>query len=443
VGIIPTTSELKCIEDINQKVYARKLSVKHEVIGAFDENWYNEFKHLYRKKPNIKPYVKRLVLSHGVCNLRPVFPRSQEDHREECSNISETYLRPPDHMTEKNRYYLKSLKKHDAYGTEVNCVPYITPNPYFGVCAQAALWICFKILERASGGSVSAYSIPEIQISATGHPFSDSKGLSLSHMNRIFQTNSCQSFIYNNIGMGLNDEEMFNIVYAYVESGLPVIIGVDVSKLSWWHNSQGYHAIILIGHTIDKRTGKIDGFLVHDESAYPYLEIKREELLNAWDITEDDKKLLPEQLREAKHRLAVIGTPPNVMVGYESALQQLPFLNILYQRGMIKTRDFALWPKLVSRSEVELLFNVFTNFKEPKFRKFALERLDKAKLSRYMWMLRLIKHEETRTRKPVEFDGLLLIDATDKGNLLFLLVENECVVYLSEKKNRIISDKYT
>lgn len=402
-----------------------------------DENWHQEYAHLYNTNPNIKPYVKRLILSHGICNLRPIFPRDPRNHRSLSSNISETYLAPPPNMDEKNNCFIKCLGNYDAYGTSVTCVPYIMPNPYFGVCIQAAVWICFKILEEKSGRIVSAYSIPKIQEMATGHPFSDSVGLVFPHVNRIFQMNCCQSFIYNSFRMNLTDEEMINIIYAYVESKLPVIIGVDVSKLKWWdHARPGYHAIVLIGHTIDKRTGKINGFIVHDESKYPYLKISRNELLKAWDIPERNKSS-----RREKHRVAVVGTPPGVIFGYESALEQRVFLDFLYQRGIIKNKDFALWPKLYDRISF-LRWWKRLEFKQPKFRKFADDRLKKTQLSDYVWALRLFESEKKRLERPLEFDGLLLVDATKTGKLLFLTIENQCVLYFSEKDQKFILDTY-
>ena len=39
----------------------------------------------------------------------------------------------------------------------------------------------------------------------------------------------CNSFYYNSIDMKLDPEQMVNILYAYIESGLPEIIGASVA----------------------------------------------------------------------------------------------------------------------------------------------------------------------------------------------------------------------
>lgn len=127
--------------------------------------------------------------------------------------------------------------------------------------------------------------------------------------------NSCEAFIYDNYKMSLTDDEMKNIVYTYVESGFPVIIGIDVSKASWWDGNQpDYHSIVLIEHTMNDKTGEINGFIVHDESRFPYILVYEDELFRCWDIPDNVKENAGIS-KNTKIRTAVVGVPPVIGVG--------------------------------------------------------------------------------------------------------------------------------
>jgi len=204
-----------------------------------DENWYSEYKNLFQNDPQATPWVKRLCLKYknkdwGICNLRPIQPRGLNNHKDPYSDVSETYIRPPTHMTEDNGYYIKCHCNTNAYSNRIKCVSFIMPNPYFGVCAQASVWIALKCLEHVSTLTVRSVPIPEIQKAASGHYFSDSEGLFFTNITRLLKMNNCEAFVYDTALEPVKScsfDEMYNIIYAYVESGLPVILGVDVNKL--------------------------------------------------------------------------------------------------------------------------------------------------------------------------------------------------------------------
>ncbi len=72
-------------------------------------------------------------------------------------DISESYLIPPPNLSCKTeKSYIKCKDKYHVYGSTVECVPYIMPNPNFGVCAQASAWIVLKILDNLSNGIVKS-----------------------------------------------------------------------------------------------------------------------------------------------------------------------------------------------------------------------------------------------------------------------------------------------
>jgi len=76
---------------------------------------------------------------------------------------------------------------------------------------------------------VECPTIPEIQQLASGRHYADWEGLKLTAASRILSMSGCNSFYYNSIDMKLEPEQMVNILYAYIESGLPEIIGASVA----------------------------------------------------------------------------------------------------------------------------------------------------------------------------------------------------------------------
>ena len=433
-------------DEINKRIYSSKLKLGKIEEGALDENWYSEYKNLFRDDPQATPWVTRIYLEYkkkdwGICNLRPVQPRCPESHDMLSSEISEMYIKPPKHMTKDNGYYIKCLCDTNAYGNGIGCVPFIMPNPYFGVCAQASVWIALKCLENRSNGAVESAPIPEIQKSATGHYFSDSEGLVFANITRLLKMNACEAFVYDTSMdpfKSFSFDEMYNIIYAYVESGLPVILGVDVSKLDWWDNSPpGYHTIVLIGHTIDKESGKIDGFIPHDESRFPYLEIKKDELKRAGDVpkTYKERMGIPE---DVAIRRSVVGTPPAVKAGYEKTFSHRIILDQLCLKGVLDKEEYPIRPMLIHREDFINWLNK-QEFDDEAFKDFLGEGIKRFPYIPFIWILQL--HEHEMKRREFETIGAVIYDGTN-GNLILLFIENKLVLYYDAKEDQYKIDIY-
>lgn len=431
----PGINKFPYLKLINERIYSGALQVKEVFNGSLDNNWYQEYRHLYTSIPRATPYVKRLHLYDsdtffGIVNVRPINPKDPEDHRRRHSEVSEAYLQEPPHMTKDKHFYIKCKNQSNEYGLSIPCVPFIMPNPYFGMCAQAAVWISLKILEALSDGAVKSQSIPHIQLSASGHYFSDAKGLIFPNIARLFRMSNCEAFLYNSWKIGFTDDEMKNIIYAYVESGLPVIIGIDVSKVSWWDgHPPGYHSIVLIGHTIDEKTGKIDGFIAHDESRFPYVVLGEKELLKAWDIPEKTKRA--QGLDPKKPiRMATVGVPPVIGVGYEDVIKWSLMLGDLYERKIIDKKQFPIRPILMPLNGFRYFFDNL-KFDDNEFEKLVREKFQKIRLPGWMWLLMLHKSEKERLENRME--GVILVNGYD-GDILFSFVDNKYVLYKEDEK---------
>ncbi len=435
----PSINDFLYLNEINRRRYSNKLKISNSIDGALDVNWYDEFEKLYKNNPRAVPYVERLILYdadenfYGIVGVRPINPKDPIDHRMHHSEISEMYIREPPDITEDSHCYLTCKKRYQAYGFVIDCVPYIMPNPYFGVCAHASVWICLKVLENLSDGVVESQSIPKIQRSVAGHFFSDYKGLEFHHIARLFRMNRCEAFIYDSYKMGLTDDEMKNIVYAYVESGFPVIIGIDVSKASWWDGHQpDYHSIVLIGHTMDDKTGEINGFIAHDESRFPYILVYEDELLRCWDIPDHAKENAGIS-KNTKIRTAVVGVPPVIGVGYEDVIKWTLLPDKWYQKGYTDIKKYMIRPMLIPFWRfISLLHSI--EFKDENFYDFAYEKLQEIMEPYYpSWVWVLMLYESKKKRFKENMCGAIVIDGIN-GDFYFAFMDNKFIMYIKDGK---------
>lgn len=395
------------LREINKKIYSDKLKISNEVIGACDQNWFKEHEHHYCNSSYCAPYAIRVELKDGndkdmgFVNIRCA-PMSQVD-----SELSECYLKPPKDLLEKRKYFIKCLRLYSEYGKEIECVPFIMPEGTLNACAQASIWICLKIIESLSEGIVTSKDMPSIQSMATGVPWSDGYGLRLKSVSRLLRMNRCGTSYFNSEKTPLGDEELMNTIYAYVESGLPVIVGVDVSKLEWWDNHpHGYHALVLIGHTMDKK-GNITGFILHDESMFPYLTITKEKLLQAWRVANEE---------EIK-REAVMTVPSMVLIPFETAHSIVSGTITELMELEIPSVRYQMRPLLLHESELEeILPNFFKGNLLKQLIDYGLKEF--GNLPDYMWVFFL--HSTGTHRLEEKADGIIFINATTSPQPILL-----------------------
>ena len=392
--------DLPRFDEINLKIYSGNLQVDESIVGACDINWLKEYEDHYHHNKYCKPYATRLSFKDenqkkmGFVNIR-LAPCP------ECvaSELSETYLRPPDTLMDGKTNFVTCLGSYDQYAQLVECVPFIMPEGTLNVCAQASTWIILKIIENLSQTPCSE-AMPAIQRMATGVPWSDGAGLTLKSVSRLLQKNHCGTFYFNSERMPLNEEGLINLIYAYVESGLPVLLGVDVNKLSWWGGHKpDNHALVIIGHQMDN-SGKISGFILHDESMYPYLTITKNELLVAWRAANEE-----EIIREA-----VVTTPPEVLVPFETANNVTKALVAELGKLNFSSADFHIRPLLKHINEIDDVIEKFLkDNSNAKIIKYGLrERGDNPE---YVWVFLL--HSSADKRLSQESEGIILIDALD------------------------------
>ncbi len=399
--------------------------------GAHDINWTKEHELFYSEQPKSRPYVKRLFFKdgktpYGFVHLRPV---------SDCSKVTETYLIPPKEMNGNNTHFIKCMSKFEEYGECVECVPFIMPETILGMCAHGSIWICLKILENKSIGKTKACNIPFIQSLASGRPFADHEGLLFVQIARLLRMCNCFSFYTINVEHNLSDSQLLFTLYSYVESGLPVIIGVDVKDLKWWKPTKsGYHSIVIIGHTMNENG--IDGFIVHDESTYPYQILTNDELLDAFHTIDSG---------DVKIREFVVAVPPEVGLSFEVAFTEFRgFYQILDDLKLIdwdKNNIKSIRPMLISSDElINLIFSetYINNHVDNLELVIRIMRLFESRT--YLWVIFFYQSvAEQSEQKDV---GFYLTDSTLQSDLrlIFLKEEKKILYFLKGKLSSIEYD---
>lgn len=413
------------LKKILEKTYRGEIVYRDTVDGAHDSNWVKEYELFYSKQPNSTPYVKRLRFKvnekrgrkAGFVNIRPIT---------DASEVSETFLIPPKSLNPQNGAYIKCSEEYEDYGEKVECTPYIMPETIFGMCIHASIWICLKILEKMDMIE-RALCVPEIQNLASGNPYADKQGLIFVQAARLLRMCRTSSFyIINKERPYLTDPEMLTELYAYVESCLPVIIGVDIADLEWWEtNRHGYHSIVAIGHTMEGN--QVNGFIFHDESVLPYQVMKNDALLDAWHKPGH---------REARNyvREMLVAVPPEVSLPFHETYHQFEqILLTLREKQIISETAESLIIRPMLEHSAMLFF---------KTRNRLLYRaLRESNFPSYVWVF-YVFDADTERKNVEKAKGFFVRDATAGTELRFFYLKDEkrAVYQVQEGKVYIITE---
>ena len=408
------------LRGIIRETYQNRVTFKASEIGAHDTNWSKEFELFYNKQPNSKPYVERIFLREdkprgktiGFVNLRPI---------SDASHVSETYLTPPESLSEENGVYITCMDEFNEYGHEIECVPYVMPDSIFGMCIHASIWICLKILENQQMIE-NCLSIPEIQTYATGRPYTDKQGLLFVQATRILRMCRTSAFYVNNkVRPYLSDEQMLMELYAYIESGLPVILGVDTGDLPWWLRTRNeFHSIVAIGYT--KEGNETTGFVFHDESAYPYKVLTTDQLLSTWH---HKNQTAPNRFT----RELLVAVPPQVSLQFTEAYQQFEeMLSELRNREIIseRTDGFHFRPMLTTSMDV---------FFETGRNALFFLALREAHFPRHVWVFHLFDVNDDG-RDLEQSEGFYVRDASRETEFRFVYIKEtrKAIYQIDEEK---------
>ena len=149
--------------------------------------------------------------------------------------------------------------------------PYLQQDNAVGACAQASIWIALRTLRKRLGNS--AYSPAELTIAATKHlamdrVFPGRGGLTTHQMLEAIRSAGHDPLIVELQGKALisTASDAINFAMPYLESGLPVIIGLD--------GDGGGHAVVAIGY-VPPGSGISSPakLIIHNDNSGCYLEL--------------------------------------------------------------------------------------------------------------------------------------------------------------------------
>jgi len=201
-------------------------------------------------------------------------------------------------------------------------------------------------------------------------------------------------------------------IYAYIESGIPVILGVErAGDLPWWDDTinEG-HALVRIGHTLSNN-GDVTGFIVHDVSKYPY-QVLKEPLENGKSIED----IIVEAIVPLYHEIVI-----NYPTAKELAMEMIDFENgQSYRPQLVEANKIKKWLAEGEQREHFLGYSIDEKVKEC---------FSKAYISRYAWLFEIKVESGNGTRKYV---GDIIISAEEPRVLGFNFPLERMCGYIDE-----------
>lgn len=156
----------------------------------------------------------------------------------------------------------------------VSGTPYLQQDNAVGACAQVSIWVALRTLRKRLGNS--AYSPAELTVAATKHftvnrVFPGRDGLTPHQMLEAIRSAGHDPLIIDLRNLppmppDARAEEAVKFVTPYLDSGLPVILGLD--------NPTGGHAVVAIGFT-PSAVGNVypDVLTIHNDNSGCYLNL--------------------------------------------------------------------------------------------------------------------------------------------------------------------------
>lgn len=157
---------------------------------------------------------------------------------------------------------------------EVSGTPYLQQDSAVGACAQASIWVALRTLRKRVGNS--AYSPAELTVAATKHltlnrVLPGRHGLTTQQMLEAIKSAGHDPLIVepNSGDPALKAQEAVKFATPYLESGLPVIIGLN-------NPVSGGHAVVAIGYTHQTAGAEYPDLLtIHNDNTGCYISLPR------------------------------------------------------------------------------------------------------------------------------------------------------------------------
>ncbi|TGM92719.1 hypothetical protein EHR02_07980 [Leptospira levettii] len=308
----------------------------------------------------------------------------------------------------------------------VNGFPHISQDGEAITCAESSLW---TLLEYYSSkykdyNPITPSKLRKLIRSTTGRRMIPSNGLTIAEISYAISELGFTSLVYHNKDQSENI--LHEEIYTYIESGIPIILGLEAGE-------NFRHAIVCFGHSIIDLAREVDKFEINseklidisclprnfismDDNRTPYLEIQP----NSLGVTYTKQTT-------AKITFAIV--PLNKRIYMESTIARALAKKILLEFKEIRESREPLFIRLfltTSRSFKQSLFSPNT-----KMAKVIKKLLLYNSFPRFIWICEIGTAENFRNEQG---QGLLILDATG-GNS-----NSSILFYYFDKKLRNSKD---
>ncbi len=191
------------------------------------------------------------------------------------NSIGRTVIDPKVH-SRISGHMCKTLYTVHVLGSElkVEGFPYISQDTDVTRCAHAACWMVFRYFsERYSRyREVLPYEISQLTEDYSHGRLIPSEGLTVFQITEVFSRFGFYPIVYDKNTLP-DPDEFENLLYYYIESGLPVVAASEKLK----------HAITIFGHVLDfskpavkgDSSDFITGFIINDDNHLPYQKLMK------------------------------------------------------------------------------------------------------------------------------------------------------------------------
>lgn len=255
----------------------------------------------------------------------------------------------------------------------ISGTPFMQQDNAVGACAQASIWMALRTLRKRQGHS--AFDPAQITTAATrflvqGRTLPNRQGLNANQMVEAVRSAGYASHLHffrspskQFLPRELEDARLW--LYTYVESGIPVILGLFPNHL------RDGHAVVLVGHgwSQNKNTSTlfpfkfsvsgndfqihhavewVTPFFIHNDNTGPYQEfpdVKAPGIEYSVDSTVFAIPLLPNDVfisgEEAEHIARELYA--DVVVEYLTISANLPETKVVFRSYLAERHEFREW----------------------------------------------------------------------------------------------------
>lgn len=237
------------------------------------------------------------------------------------------------------KYAVSRLYKANLFGIEleVSSVAFQEQDKVVAACATTALWTSLHALSNftdvkniPSPSEITLNALSEQPLNINGFP---NTGLTSSEVIRALEKSKLK---HHQVAINLNKDREFELLFdaakAYINSGIPIILGVKVFDSE--KKEKGEHLVSLLGYEV--KNNRVEKLFIHDDRIGPYAKAKRVPTENAKQKGIDENLLLEVVTPDENGNTVSEFLAPNSLIVATYHKVRIPFWFIYYTAKQFK-----------------------------------------------------------------------------------------------------------